>query len=126
LAERLQLAIHDEFNLHVPWPIIQRIHRYAVKGYVPRVLHTRGCLFVSKDDWASIAFRKRENSLGASELFANGVEVFDVPGDHVTILDEPHLPELAQCIRLALANLHSSQALQEDPEPMRAEAVPAQ
>jgi thioesterase domain-containing protein len=125
LAERLQLAIHDDFSMHVPWPIIQRIYRHAATGYEPRVLATRGCLFVSRDDWASSAFRKVDNSLGADGLFSGGTEVFEVPGDHVTILDEPHLPELVQCFRQVLAGLRSSESNQERPPMERAGLVQA-
>jgi thioesterase domain-containing protein/acyl carrier protein len=109
LVSTLKLAIHDDFSLHVPWTIIQRIYRHAGVGYQPQVLASRGMLFVSKDDWMSNAYQQLDDSLGASRLFSGGVEVFDVPGNHETVLDEPYLPELAECYKKGLEKLRSKQ-----------------
>jgi thioesterase domain-containing protein len=89
--------------------IIERIYRHAMIGYRPQVLPSRGMLFVSKDDWQSNAYRQLDDSLGTSRWFGGGLEVLDVPGDHVTVLDEPHLPELAQCYKKGLEKLRSKQ-----------------
>jgi aspartate racemase len=96
LALRLKLAKNGDFSLHAPWNIIERIYRHARRSYRPQMLASRGILFVSHEDWRSNAFRERDNSLGTSRFFAGGVEVLDVPGDHVTVLDEPNLPQLAR------------------------------
>jgi aspartate racemase len=104
-ASRLKLAKNADFSLHAPWSIIERIYRHAGRSYHPQVLASRGMLFVSKDDWQSNAFRQIDISLGASRFFAGGVEVLDVPGDHVTVLDEPNLPQLAQCFQEGLERL---------------------
>ncbi|HEY2328632.1 MAG TPA: amino acid adenylation domain-containing protein, partial [Verrucomicrobiae bacterium] len=95
-AAKLDLAIRNDFNLHVPWSIIVRIYRHAMKGYQPRPLAGRGILFLSQADWLSNAYRPLDGTLGAGRLFAGGVEVINVPGDHVTVLNEEHLPELAR------------------------------
>jgi amino acid adenylation domain-containing protein len=109
LASRLNLAIHGDFNAHVPWAIIERIYNHVIYGYRPQVLANRGMLFVSQDDWLSKAYRQLDDSLGASRWFGGGVEVMDVPGDHVTVLDEPRLPELAKCFRSSLEKLRLKQ-----------------
>jgi aspartate racemase len=96
LAARLELAIHNDFNLQVPWAIIARVYRKAMKSYRPAPLPTRGVLFVSQDDWLANAYRPLNDSLGADQYFTGGVDVINVPGNHVTILDEEHLPELAR------------------------------
>jgi len=96
LASRLKLAIHDNFNVYVPLTVITRIYRHAVRGYQPKPLAGRGLLFLSQDDWLANAYRPIENSLGADRFFTGNVEVINVPGDHVTVLDETHLPELAE------------------------------
>jgi thioesterase domain-containing protein len=105
LASRLNLSIQGDFNAHVPWSIIERIYGHAMSSYCPTVLENRGILLVSRDDWHSNAYRQLDYSLGASKWFSGGVEVRDVPGDHVTILDEPHLPELAECFGKSLEKL---------------------
>ena len=44
----------------------------------------------------SNAFRPKDNTLGAGRVFSGGVEVVDVPGNHVNVLQETHLPVLAE------------------------------
>jgi thioesterase domain-containing protein len=102
LKARLELAIRNDFNLQVPWAIIARIYRHAMRSYQPKQLAARGLLFVSQDDWMAKAYRPLDDSLGADRVFAGGVEVIDVPGNHVTILNEEHLPELAEKINQCL------------------------
>jgi thioesterase domain-containing protein len=96
LAARLELALRNDFNLQVPWAIIARIYRKAMKGYRPTPLSTRGVLFVSQNDWLANAYRPLNDSLGADQYFTGGVDVINVPGNHVTILNEEYLPELAR------------------------------
>jgi len=46
-----------------------------------------------------------DDSLGSSKLFSDGMEVINVPGNHVTLLDEMHLPELARLVSKSLEQL---------------------
>ncbi len=96
LTSRFDLAFSDDFNVQIPWAIIARIYRHALQGYRPEPLATRGILFISQDDWISNAFRPQDNTLGARRVFGGGVTVVDVPGNHVTVLQETHLPALAE------------------------------
>ena len=96
LASRLELAVQDDFTVHVPWLIIERIYRHALENYRPQMLASRGMLLISENDWLSNAYREKDDSLGVGQWFAGGVEVLDAPGDHVTVLDERHLSELAK------------------------------
>src|SRR5262249_49792544 len=65
----------------------------AMRGYRPRRL-----------DGAGVYFRARERrprdpvhpELGWASLFADGLTVEVVPGDHVTMHEPPHVVELAQ------------------------------
>jgi thioesterase domain-containing protein/aryl carrier-like protein len=107
LASKYIPAIDGDLNMHVPWPVIDRIYLHAMLNYHPRVLGSRGISFVSEDDWQSNAYRKLDNSLGAGRVFAGGLDVIDVPGDHVTVLYESHLPELARRFRKGLEILRS-------------------
>ncbi len=102
LTKKIGLAVQKDFNLQVPWAIIARIYRQAMRGYQPRQLSARGILFVSQDDWMSKMYRQQDDSLGTARYFKDGIEVVNVPGNHVTILDEPHLPELARQINKSL------------------------
>ena len=112
LASRLKLMANGDYSRHVPWAIIHRIYRQAVAGYLPQVLSSRGMLFISKDDWESNAYRQLDETLGSGQWFTDGVEVFDVPGDHVTVLDEARLQELALCYNRVLKVLQKSQGIE--------------
>ena len=105
LASRLELAVRDDFNVQVPSAIRTRIYGHAMDGYRPKALATRGILLVSQDDWLSNAYRSLDDSLGSSKLFSDGMEVINVPGNHVTLLDEMHLPELARLVSKSLEQL---------------------
>jgi non-ribosomal peptide synthetase component F/thioesterase domain-containing protein/acyl carrier protein len=106
LAIQLKLRTNGNYDVHVPWFIIMRIYRRAVAGCHRQVLPLRGFLFLSRDDWQSNAYRKIDNTLGAKKWFADGIEVIDVPGDHVTVLDEVHLPQLAITFNAVLSKLY--------------------
>jgi hypothetical protein len=97
--------------VHVPWAIIQRIYRQAVGRYSLKTLPVRGWLLVSQDDWESNAYRQVDNTLGSGKWFAGGVEVLNVPGDHVTVLDESRLPELASCYKTVLKKIKENRAI---------------
>jgi amino acid adenylation domain-containing protein len=111
LASRLKLMANGDFTVHVPWAIIQRIYRQASVGYSLKTLPTRGWLLVSQDDWESNAYRQLDNTLGSGKWFADGVEVLNVPGDHVTVLDESRLPELASCYKTVLKKIKENRAV---------------
>jgi thioesterase domain-containing protein len=96
LASKLELAIQGDFTVHVPWLVIEKIYRHALESYRPQMLASRGMLLISEDDWLSNAYRELDDSLGVGQWFAGEVEILDVPGDHVTVLDERHLSELAK------------------------------
>jgi len=99
------LMANGDFTGLLPRAIMQRIYHHAFNGYQPQVLASRGMLFISKDDWLSNAYRQVDNSLGVAQWFSGKVEVMDVPGDHVTVLDEPLLPKVAECLGRGLAKL---------------------
>ncbi len=102
LASRLELAVHDDFKVHVPWGIIVGIYRHAMKGYRPKKLASSGILYLSQNDWLSNAYRSSDDSLGADKMFTDGVKIINVPGNHVTLLDEGHLSELADSFKKSL------------------------
>jgi amino acid adenylation domain-containing protein len=89
-----ELAVHPDSSLPVSYATIDRIQLQVMNCYRPERLACRGVAFLSQDDWLSNAYRPLDNTLGAGPLFAGGVEVVNVPGNHVTVLNEEHLPEL--------------------------------
>jgi amino acid adenylation domain-containing protein len=106
-ARQMRLLADENNEFNVPWSAVLRVYRRARAADIWQrpVVPCRGTLFLSRDDWQSNAYRKIDNNLGANRWFVNKVEVVDVPGDHVTVLDEKHLPELAQCFNDALRKI---------------------
>jgi amino acid adenylation domain-containing protein len=105
LMARIDLTLSQDFNLHVPWTVIERIYRQAMRGYRPQPLSCRAKLLVSQEDWMAKAYRRMDHTLGAGRYFSGGVEVGEVPGNHVTILSENYLPELAEQFNRCLTAL---------------------
>ena len=62
--------------------------RILSESYEPRQLDSRGVLFrsVSKDE----LFRGYDDSLGWKGLFAGGLEIIPVLGDHLSMIREHH------------------------------------
>ncbi len=112
LASKLKLVADGSYNVHVPWSVILRIYHHAqpAQGWPAKKLTCRGLLFVSRDDWESNAYRLVDNTLGTGRWFAEKVEVMGVPGDHVTVLDEKNLPELAFCYNDVLRKMYGINA----------------
>jgi thioesterase domain-containing protein len=65
----------------------------AAYSYVPKAYSNRITLFrtTKPSDKA-----KQDSTLGWSELAARGVEVHQVPGNHLTMLRKPHVQVLAK------------------------------
>jgi amino acid adenylation domain-containing protein len=67
----------------------------AMQGYVPKTYPGKVTLFRSIDHGKGVYY-------GWSELAKGGVEIFDVPGDHRGILQEPNVHVLASQLNLCL------------------------
>jgi amino acid adenylation domain-containing protein len=106
LARKLKLMNDGDYGVHVPWSVISKIYGSASKDCRKKILPCRGFLFLSKDDWESNAYRLIDNTLGTAKWFGLGVEVIDIPGDHVNVLDEANLQELAQSFDAFLKRMY--------------------
>ncbi len=77
---------------------VQELNRYAALNYFPQPYPGRLTLFLAR----------RLNAVGRVEyrvpsgLAASGIELHKVPGDHTTIIDEPHVRVLARKIRACI------------------------
>lgn len=81
----------DQMNTFVRVNLIRKIWRNAQRDYYPQPIACRGVLFLSEDVLDCTA----DPSLGANAVFAGGVEIVAVPGDHTTVIQEPHVQSLA-------------------------------
>ena len=88
----------DDLGRPLHWGLIERLYANAARSYRLRCLDGRGVLFraESRDDGVA---RALGDSLGWDSLFSRGLEIVEIPGDHVTMMRrEPHTQTLARRI----------------------------
>ena len=90
---------------------IEEINYLAVKKYAPQIYAGKVTFFCAEEE-VSVA----ENITGWQTLAAGGVEIIRLPGDHQTIIKEPHVQELARQLALALANAKLEKTGEDDCE----------
>ena len=66
----------------------------AVDNYVPRFYSGRATLFLATDLTASYDLRE-----GWRELIKGGIDVHEISGDHINIIQEPYVGVLADKLR---------------------------
>ncbi len=90
----------DEQGAPVPWEHIERLYVKILESYRPRRLIARGILFRSEppDEKYSRAF---DDSLGWRNLFAGGLKIIPVSGDHYSAIRE-HNHALIQALVQAM------------------------
>ncbi len=99
------LIRRGNFDGEVPWVVMERIYLNAMGRYRPKSLDCRGVVIEPKDDWWVRARYPEDPTLGAGALFEGGVKVVEVPENHVDVLNQYNLPELARAYRAALRYL---------------------
>lgn len=88
----------------VPWEVWEKIYVKAGGEYQYRPLPSRGVLFRTKHSDQAHLYRVHAD-LGWSNVFNEGFEIVEVPGDHFSLLKEPEVLTLAQGFRECLAEL---------------------
>jgi amino acid adenylation domain-containing protein len=84
----------DDLSPAALWGLQFKIQWNAWQAYRPRRLKSRGILFRAQDTVKHLEIMDR--SLGWSGLFSGELEIVDVPGEHHSFLQEPHIQTLAQ------------------------------
>jgi amino acid adenylation domain-containing protein len=78
---------------------IQELNSLAVRTYVPQVYEGHITLF-----WASTDLRTSVDLVGGWQALAGGgIDVHEIPGNHLDIIKEPHVGELAKKLEYCLA-----------------------
>jgi thioesterase domain-containing protein/acyl carrier protein len=97
---QLTAALYRKVSRPLPAALqnVQQANYRALRGYVPR--HYPGGVVLFRATGEPEEFT-REKERGWRSLAA-AVEVIDVPGDHLTMVDEPHAATLAAELREAL------------------------
>jgi thioesterase domain-containing protein len=73
----------------------------AARTYVPKPYPGRVTLFRCQDTTPGVY----ERDLGWGELALGGVDVYDVPGDHNSLITEPHVRVVADRLRECLCTI---------------------
>ncbi len=80
---------------------VEESNRQASSNYVPQVYPGRVTLFRSSERDLGVGFEWDEQ-LGWGSLAGGGLEIHDVPGNHLSIFEEPHIQILATKLRTCL------------------------
>ena len=86
----------DDLGRPVHWGLMERLYANAERSYRLRCLDGRGVLFraEARDDRVA---RALGDSLGWDNLFSRGLQIIEIPGDHVTMMrGESHILKLAR------------------------------
>lgn len=85
---------------------IKTAHKQAGRKYQPQLYPGRAILWRAAEypqTWSSwLPLVKTDPQLGWGQLFAQGLEIQDVPGHHFNMLHEPHVQVLANRLRAVL------------------------
>jgi thioesterase domain-containing protein len=86
----------DTLGRPLPWQLIERLYTNSLRSYRLRRLDSRGVVFRAdrKEDCPSPSV---DHSLGWANLFRRGLEIIQVTGDHITMMQQqPHDLKLAR------------------------------
>lgn len=94
---------------------VQKASHQALINYVPQVYSgkitlLRASEMVAEDSGGVFAQSFQKPALGWGELTTQPIEIHEVPGDHVTMLSEPHVQVLADKLKCCLENYAKSHA----------------
>ena len=82
---------------------MEEAHNRALSRYVVRPYPGKVTLLRATDALENMGAR-RNPSLGWKNMALGGLAIHDVPGDHISMFEEPHVPILAETLRIILAS----------------------
>jgi thioesterase domain-containing protein len=92
----LPSTVLDEDGMPVPEALVRRAYAEIARSYEPRPLDCRGVLFRT-DPEQSLMMRACDDSNGWRGLFARGLEIVPIVGDHITMVRQ-HQQEVARSL----------------------------
>jgi thioesterase domain-containing protein len=92
------------------WLVIDRIWRHSLKHYRPRRLASRGILIRAQESCYN-EVHNYDGCLGWRHMFAGGLEIIEVPGDHRSMWKEPQLRTLVKVWVKSLEKLRHAQII---------------
>jgi thioesterase domain-containing protein len=88
----------DELGRPLPWPMIEQLYDNALKTYSLHRLDCRSVLFraARRDECPSCNL---DRHLGWDNMFGKGLDIIDVPGNHLSLMREQrHIATLARTV----------------------------
>ena len=82
----------------VPWELLEKIYRNAMKKYRLRHLDSRAILFRAEESDQAHLY-KIDDTLGWNGFYQRGFEIVKVSGDHFSLLLSPHVDRIADRIK---------------------------
>ncbi|MBM3289965.1 MAG: hypothetical protein FJY92_07415 [Candidatus Hydrogenedentes bacterium] len=73
----------------------------TVRGHRPKPVHAHGALIKASDS-ASLGLDDPDHDMGWGEMLLDGVDVYDTPGNHVTLMLSPAIDVVGSALREAL------------------------
>jgi aspartate racemase len=83
---------------------VEEFNWLAARNFVPKFYRGKVTLF-----WASSDLRAKFDLIEGWQTLARAVDIHEVPGTHLDIIEEPHVAELAAKLRRSLALSQNSQ-----------------
>jgi thioesterase domain-containing protein len=99
-------VVHDDLGRLLPWVLVDRVYMNAAKNYSLRCLDCRGVLF--RADQSDDPLGALDGSLGWSNLFAGGLEIVQITGGHLMMVQPPHNRTLSREISKVLDRVDKS------------------
>jgi thioesterase domain-containing protein len=78
----------------------------ALREYVPQLYPGRAILFHARDQGIGV---EEDPQCGWGGMMADGLEIYEVPGDHISMLQEPHVRALAKQLGACLSKAQASE-----------------
>ncbi|HLK29657.1 MAG TPA: thioesterase domain-containing protein, partial [Puia sp.] len=94
-------VLKQSANFQPHWEKINEKHALAFRNYKMEAFDGQVVLFKAKD---RMYFVDDEKHFGWNKYAKKGVVVYEVPGDHKTMLEMPNAVEFAKCLQQALDN----------------------
>jgi thioesterase domain-containing protein len=104
-SARHRVLPHQEYRLPRTLRNVQLAHRQSLEAYVPRTYPGRITLFRAQERAVdSVSCPDR----GWGDLASDGVKIIDVPGNHLTMLERPHVQALAAALQRCLDQFYAT------------------
>jgi amino acid adenylation domain-containing protein len=109
LGRRLDITQAQHYDHPADVIFVERLHE-AVRQYVPQVYPGRMLIFYPEDEAFFDLEEAKQTGLGWHRFCSGNIDLVSTPGQHISMLSEPHVRALAEHLEKALDARRSSDA----------------